>query len=68
MKKIIPTIFLSLALICAALSHAQFNGSHKLRMAEAAIAQFYVDTVNETHLVETAIKSCILYTSDAAAD
>lgn len=31
----------------------------KLRMAEGTIAQFYVDTVNEDELVETAIKSML---------
>lgn len=31
----------------------------KLRMAEAAVAQFYVDTVNEDKLVETAIRSML---------
>ncbi len=59
MKKLLPIILVTLAVICGAVSKAQFNGGHKLRMAEAAIAQFYVDTVNETHLVETAIKSML---------
>lgn len=33
--------------------------SQKLRMAEAAVAQFYVDTVNEDKLVETAIRGML---------
>ncbi len=33
--------------------------THKLRMAEAAVAQFYVDTVNEDQLVEAAIRSML---------
>lgn len=36
-----------------------FNENQKLRMAEAAISQFYVDTVNESKLVEAAIKSML---------
>lgn len=36
-----------------------FNQNQKLRMAEAAIAQFYVDTVNESKLVEDAIKGML---------
>ncbi len=35
------------------------NQNQKLRMAEAAIAQFYVDTVNESKLVEDAIKGML---------
>ena len=37
----------------------QINQNQKLRMAEAAIAQFYVDTVNEPKLVEDAIKGML---------
>lgn len=33
--------------------------NHKLRMAEAAIAEFYVEPVDEEKLVETAIKSML---------
>ena len=33
--------------------------AHKLRMAESAISQFYVDTVNEEKIVESAIKSML---------
>ncbi|MBD5357633.1 MAG: S41 family peptidase [Bacteroides sp.] len=35
------------------------NQNQKLRMAEAAISQFYVDTVNESKLVEDAIKGML---------
>ncbi len=43
------------------ITHAQnyLNQNQKLRMAEAAIAQFYVDTVNETKLVEDAIRGML---------
>ena len=41
-----------------AASQAQMTPNNKLRMAEAAIAQLYVDTVNEDRLVEDAIKAC----------
>lgn len=35
------------------------NQNQKLRMAESAISQFYVDTVNESKLVEDAIKGML---------
>ena len=57
-----PIIYLgALALLTASgISNAQFiNQNQKLRMAEAAISQFYVDTVNETKLVEDAIKGML---------
>lgn len=44
----------------SAISGAQnINQNQKLRMAEAAISQFYVDTVNESKLVEDAIKGML---------
>lgn len=47
-------------LAMSGLAKAQFiNQNQKLRMAEAAIAQFYVDTVNESKLVEDAIKGML---------
>lgn len=56
-------IFLgALALLTASgITNAQnyLNQNQKLRMAEAAIAQFYVDTVNETKLVEDAIRGML---------
>ena len=58
MKK--SLIFFGAAALCAAsgimMAQSQINQNHKLRMAEAAISQFYVDTVNESKLVEDAIK------------
>ena len=41
------------------MAQSQINQNHKLRMAEAAISQFYVDTVNESKLVEDAIKGML---------
>lgn len=38
---------------------SQHNAHNKLRMAESAIVQFYVDTVNEDKLVEDAIKGML---------
>lgn len=44
----------------AGVANAQrFNQNQKLRMAEAAISQFYVDSVNESKLVEDAIKGML---------
>lgn len=38
---------------------AQFSADHKLRMAEAAIAQLYVDSVDENKLAEDAIRGML---------
>lgn len=47
-------------LAVAGIANAQrFNQNQKLRMAEAAISQFYVDTVNESKLVEDAIRGML---------
>lgn len=40
-------------------SRAQIPANQKLRMAEMAIAQLYVDTINEDRVVETAIKAML---------
>lgn len=57
MKKvfIFPVIFLTL-LISAS---AQFRPKDKLLMAENAIAELYIDTVNENKLVEDAIRGML---------
>lgn len=62
MKK--STILVLLAAIIAsgilmATAQQKVPANAKLRMAEAAVAQFYVDTVNEDKLVETAIRSML---------
>ncbi len=61
MKK--PLLFIGTAVMlwgAATLSGAQnINQNQKLRMAEAAISQFYVDTVNESKLVEDAIRGML---------
>lgn len=41
------------------LTRAQIQPHHKLQMAESAISQLYVDTVNEEKLVEAAIKGML---------
>lgn len=47
-------------LVASGIVNAQhINQNQKLRMAEAAIAQFYVDTVSESKLVEDAIKGML---------
>ena len=59
------TSILSLTLAAAAIatgilaSKAQFSANNKLRMAEAAISQLYVDTVDENKLVEEAIRGML---------
>lgn len=45
--------------ILMATAQQKVPANAKLRMAEAAVAQFYVDTVNEDKLVETAIRSML---------
>ena len=61
MKKTL--LFIGSALLLmggSAFSGAQnINQNQKLRMAEAAISQFYVDTVNESKLVEDAIRGML---------
>lgn len=60
MKKFL-IILGALALISASgiMNAQRINQNQKLRMAEAAISQFYVDTVNENKLVEDAIKGML---------
>lgn len=60
MKKNITLIFIA-ALICAgcAMAKSSFDAVNKLRMAEMAISQLYVDTINEDKLVEDAIKGML---------
>ena len=62
MKSKSITLAISAAIAVAAgiaASQAQMTPNNKLRMAEAAIAQLYVDTVNEDRLVEDAIKGML---------
>ncbi len=62
MKKINRLIFAGAVLGAAAgivSMKAQIPANQKLRMAEAVVAQFYVDTVNEDKLVEKAIISML---------
>ena len=58
MKNILIIIAAAVALTIGAAGQ-QMMPNQKLRMAEAAVAQFYVDTVNEDKLVETAIRSML---------
>lgn len=55
----IMTVACLLALATAINMTAQFSPQNKLRMAEIAISQLYVDTVNENKLVEDAIKGML---------
>lgn len=58
MKRLILPIITLLALV--PMMRAQVsNPNNKLRMAEYAISQFYVDTVNEDKLVEAAIEAML---------
>ena len=60
MRKLLYIAAGALALAGISSLRAQiFPPEHKLRMAEAAISTFYVDTVNEDRLVESAIKSML---------
>lgn len=63
MRKFIITLIALTAAVCAFMPRAQFlspsSPANKLRMAEAAIAQFYVDSVNEDKLVEDAIRGML---------
>lgn len=57
MKKLLYSV-LGLAAAAAVTAFAQ-SANQKLRVAEAVINQFYVDTVNEDKLVEDAIKGML---------
>lgn len=60
MRKLLITISALAAVLCACMPRAQYNTpAAKLRMAEAAIAQFYVDSVDEDKLVEDAIRGML---------
>lgn len=59
MKKLIYIGFAAVATLVGVTNAQNINHNQKLRMAEAAISQFYVDTVNETKLVEDAIKAML---------
>ena len=61
MKKLLAIIGAGLVLSAFAVKQQpKIPANQKLRMAEAAVAQFYVDTVNEDKLVETAIRSMLM--------
>lgn len=60
MKKRSIYLPLLLALIAgASFTRAQIDPRHKLQMAQNAISQLYVDTVNDEKLVEAAIKGML---------
>lgn len=61
MKKILPILIFTVIVGSMAAVKAPQNlpPNQKLRVAEAAIAQYYVDTVNENKLVEKAIISML---------
>ena len=61
MRKFIYLVVLSVVLIASSTLRAQLSLSenNKLRLAEAAIMQLYVDTVNESKLVEEAINAML---------
>ena len=59
MKKLLSIIGFGVMLTALAANQNKIPANQKLRMAEAAVAQFYVDTVNEDRLVETAIRSML---------
>ena len=59
MKKLLLCTAGAAAAICLTAVRAQIPANQKLRLAEAAISQFYVDTVNEDALVEAGIKSML---------
>ncbi len=61
MKKILFVIGMGVVLtaLAATRTNTTIAPNQKLRVAEAAISQYYVDTVNEDKLVETAIKSML---------
>lgn len=59
MKKFLAISTILSLITLAFVGRAQFSPSTKLKMAEAAIANYYVDTVNESELVENAIRGML---------
>ena len=60
MKRHIPIVMAAALLIGGiAAAKSQYDANAKLRMAEMAISQFYVDTINEDKLVEEAIRGML---------
>jgi len=61
MRKTLMLLGAAALLTASGIAKAQsyVNQNQKLRMAEAAISQFYVDTVNESKLVEDAIRGML---------
>ncbi len=61
MRKLFILLGVAVLTTAAGITKAQsfVNQNQKLRMAEAAISQFYVDTVNESKLVEDAIRGML---------
>lgn len=59
MKKAPYGILILAAILAATATKAQTSNNQKLRLAEAVINQFYVDTVNEDKLVEDAIRGML---------
>ena len=60
MKRNLTFLFLSVLLcLVSSLAKSQWDAGNKLRYAEAAIAQFYVDSIDESKLVEDAINGML---------
>ena len=61
MKRNITFTFILVLIFACAVSFAKknYNRQEKLRWAEMAISQFYVDTINEDKLVEDAIRGML---------
>ena len=60
-KKQLSILFVIGSIVFAGIATAKnnFDASNKLRLAEAAITQLYVDTIDEDKLVEDAIKGML---------
>lgn len=59
MKKIFWLAAAGAVMLALSATRAQIPANQKLRFAEQAVAQFYVDTVDEDKLVEAAIRSML---------
>lgn len=58
-KRFLLAVPLAIYIILSVTAGVQFTPGNKLRMAEAAISQLYVDTVDENKLVEDAIRGML---------
>lgn len=59
MKKLLYIVGIAIAAFCIYAQSKSYSPAAKIRMAEIAISEYYVDTVDDDKMAETAIKSML---------